>query len=193
MSIGALVISDVRPGDHPAMPDKERKKEPKLTEENRQESERLKALWEKSSHGLTQGRFGEKYQIGNQGMVWQCLNGKTALSLKAAQGFAEGLGVALEDFSPRLAELASKNAKFAPKKSLGADQMDLVSLSRDEAQLIMLFRGLRHDHQHELMSHANTLYAEDNPAKSTANPFSSAPLPGGGGTKPANNRSQKAA
>lgn len=193
-SIGALVFADVRRGDHPAMPDKERKKDATLSDENVQESVRLKALWDKSTHGLTQKAFGKEFDIGNQGMVWQCLNGKIApISLKAAMGFARGLGVDIADFSPRLAELAAKSAQFAPKRPAVPDLIDLTSLSKDEAQIIMLFRGLKHDHQHELMSHANTLYARDNPEKSKANPFSSAPLPGGGGPKPVSGRSKKAA
>lgn len=75
-----------------------------LTEENRQESAKLKALYNQTPHKLTQAAFGETYGIGNQGAVWQCLNGKgMPISLKAAQGFARGLNCQVADFSPRLA------------------------------------------------------------------------------------------
>lgn len=85
-----------------------------LTLENLEESKRLKALYLSASHGLSQENFGQKYGIGNQGAVWQCLNGKgMPISLKAARGFAEGLQVDIEAFSPRLAAEALKNAAYA--------------------------------------------------------------------------------
>jgi len=67
------------------------------------EATRLRALWEKSSHGLSQQVFGEKYGIGNQSAVGQFLRGQTPLSMKAAVGFARGLQCNLTDISPRLA------------------------------------------------------------------------------------------
>lgn len=92
----------------------------KVTDLHREESRRLKALWDASyasrkQNGLhTQESFGEKYEIGNQAAVGFFLNGKTALSLKAARGFARGLSCEIGAFSPRLAEEAAKNAAFAP-------------------------------------------------------------------------------
>lgn len=89
-----------------------------VTEENRQEAARLRAIWEKcKAEGKikSQAEFGDKYGIGNQSAVAQFLKGeKVALSLKAARGFAEGLGAEISDFSVRLAAEASKNAAFAP-------------------------------------------------------------------------------
>lgn len=67
------------------------------------EATRLRALWEKSNHGLSQQVFGEKYGIGNQSAVGQFLRGQTPLSMKAAVGFARGLQCNLTDISPRLA------------------------------------------------------------------------------------------
>lgn len=93
---------------------KARDRSGKLTPENLEESRKLKELWDKSTHGLTQEQFGAKFEIGNQGMVWQCLNGTgAAISLKAARGFAKGLGVQIAEFSPRLATQAGVNAEFA--------------------------------------------------------------------------------
>ena len=84
-----------------------RPKDSKLTDENREESAKLKALYEKAGHGMSQEKFGQTYGIGNQGAVWQCLNGRgMPISLKAAQGFAKGLNCKIEDFSPRLAAYA---------------------------------------------------------------------------------------
>jgi phage repressor protein C with HTH and peptisase S24 domain len=102
----------------PGMVERPRKKDAQLTEENLRESARLKALYESANHGLSQAAFGAMYDIGNQGAVWQCLNGKgMPISLKAAMGFARGLGVDISEFSPRLAAEASKHAEFAASAS----------------------------------------------------------------------------
>lgn len=54
----------------------------------------------------TQTDFGATYGIGTQGAVWQFLRNKRPLNMKAAIGFAKGLGVPIRSFSPRLADLA---------------------------------------------------------------------------------------
>lgn len=90
------------------MPDSKR---PKVPEEVvAEESAALKRIWiEKKAYRIercgsdSQEAFGHAYNIGNQAAVGQFINGKTALSLKAAAGFSRGLGVPVEDFSPRLA------------------------------------------------------------------------------------------
>lgn len=83
----------------------------KVTEEHQEEARRLRAIWEasyetrKAANLHTQAAFGAKYDIGGQAAVGFFLGGRTALSLKAARGFAKGLGCQISDFSPRLAEL----------------------------------------------------------------------------------------
>lgn len=80
-----------------------------ISDENREESRLLKALWESTGHaGLTQEAFGHKYEIGSQAAVGFFLNGKSALSMKAARGFAQGLRCKISDFSKRLAEEANQ-------------------------------------------------------------------------------------
>lgn len=74
-----------------------------LTAEHIAESKRLKHLFNATKHGLSQAEFGEKYEIGSQGAVWQYLNARAALNFKAATGFAAGLKCQIADFSPRLA------------------------------------------------------------------------------------------
>lgn len=83
----------------------------KVTEENREESRKLKAIWEREKarllldgHG-TQEAFGQEFGIGNQAAVGFFLNGKSALSPKAAAAFARGLRCSVSDFSPRLAKV----------------------------------------------------------------------------------------
>lgn len=99
----------------------------KVTPETKKEAERLRQLWETKSHP-TQQEFGELYEIGNQSAVGQFLRGVTPLSLKAARGFAKGLGVRLEEFSPRLAEEASRNAGMVAPDALSED---VATLARD--------------------------------------------------------------
>lgn len=114
MSTGGLVACFTSGATLSAVNPKARDRSGKLTPENLEESRKLKELWDKSTHGLTQEQFGAKFEIGNQGMVWQCLNGTgAAISLKAARGFARGLGVQIAQFSPRLATEAGVNAQFA--------------------------------------------------------------------------------
>ena len=85
------------------MPFKPSKLEPWQLED----AARLKALYEakfpKGHRGMSQEAFGSRYGIGNQGAVWQYLNGKRPLNTRAAAAFAEGLGVAIADISPTLA------------------------------------------------------------------------------------------
>lgn len=72
-----------------------------------EEAAKLKALYEERNVGpskLSQGAFGAEHGIGSQGMVWQYLNGKSALNLEAALKFAQALKCEVADFSPRLAE-----------------------------------------------------------------------------------------
>jgi len=78
----------------------------RITEETKAESDKLKVIWKKNNPGLTQVEFGEKYDIGSQGAVYQFLNGLVPISMKAAIGFAEGLRCQISDFSPRLAKEA---------------------------------------------------------------------------------------
>jgi hypothetical protein len=80
----------------------EQQRKAKVTDENRQEAVRLRALWDSRRHE-SQAIFGERYGIGNQSAVSQFLRGETPLSLNAAKGFARGLGCTISDFSPRLA------------------------------------------------------------------------------------------
>ncbi len=77
----------------------------KVTPETQAESVKLKDIWEAKNDRPSQAIFGETFQIGSQSAVTSFLNGHTPLSLKAAKGFAAGLGCRISDFSPRLAAL----------------------------------------------------------------------------------------
>jgi hypothetical protein len=92
-------------------------KKAKVTPETQEEAKRLSELWATRSHP-SQAEFGETYGIGNQSAVGQSLRGDTPLSLKAASGFAKGLGCRIEDFSPRLAAEASSIASVSTENRL---------------------------------------------------------------------------
>lgn len=87
-----------------------------VTDEHRQEAAKLKAIWLRAPRP-EQGAFGETYEIGGQSAVSNFLRGDSPLSLKAARGFARGLGCEIADFSPRLAAEAAKNIEAAPELS----------------------------------------------------------------------------
>lgn len=81
----------------------------KITAEHIAEARRLRDLWNRTKAARaaagvgTQESFGQAFDIGNQAAVGFFLNGRTALSLKAARGFARGLQCSVDEFSPRLA------------------------------------------------------------------------------------------
>lgn len=62
----------------------------------------LKELFAKHSK-LSQKDFAKTFDIGTPALLWQYLNGRKALGLKAAIKIATGLGVDVGAFSPRLA------------------------------------------------------------------------------------------
>lgn len=83
-----------------------KKPRPIITDEHRQECRALRRIWDSAGpQRLTQVEFGEKYNIGSQAAVGHFLRGTSAISLKAAKGFAAGLGCRISDFSHRLAAL----------------------------------------------------------------------------------------
>lgn len=84
-----------------------RNRKGKVTPENEEEARKLRQIWDAAkAFGRvgSQESFGALYGIGNQAAVGFFLNGKTALSMKAAIGFAKGLDCQVAEFSPRLAK-----------------------------------------------------------------------------------------
>lgn len=74
----------------------------------------MKAIWDRVKPS-NQKEFGAEFGIGGQTAVSNFLNGTSALSLKAATGFATGLSCRIEDFSPRLAAAAAQIAEVTPQ------------------------------------------------------------------------------
>lgn len=67
-----------------------------------EDAKRLLGLFEAKAK-MSQQKFGETYDIGSQGAVWQYLHGRIPLNLKNAMRFARGLHCGLEEISPTLA------------------------------------------------------------------------------------------
>jgi phage repressor protein C with HTH and peptisase S24 domain len=72
-----------------------------------EDADRLKGLFKEHAKD-SQMVFGQKFELGSQGMVWQYLNGRRPLNLSALLKFSKGLGVSPTEISPTLsAELQS--------------------------------------------------------------------------------------
>lgn len=111
-----------------------------LTPEQIADAARLKALFNERKNGLSQAEFGAKNDIGSQGMVWQYLNGHTALNPKAAAGFAAGLGCKVSDFSPQIAAdietLSQSQTDIDPDEFTQVRRVD-VSVSAGHGALVV--------------------------------------------------------
>lgn len=83
-----------------------RKKVTKLEPWQLEDADRLNTLFRAKSK-LSQADFGAMHRIGSQGMVWQYLHGHRALNIKAADAFARGLCVSIDQFSPTIAQQIS--------------------------------------------------------------------------------------
>ncbi|MBQ1761922.1 MAG: hypothetical protein IIZ92_03360 [Aquincola sp.] len=122
-----------------------------------EEAARLRAIWDRTAEERrarnvhSQGAFGEAYNIGNQAAVGFFLNGKTALSLKAALGFAKGLGCKVSDFSDRLdRELNALSEVASPAEPLAA-------LNGTEGHLLGLYRMIGPAKRAALLAEAERL------------------------------------
>lgn len=122
-----------------------------LTDEHREESRKLKSLWVERKERVSQAEFGQTYDIGSQAAVGHFLNGKAAISLKAARGFAKGLGCEIADFSPRLAAEAAALGEVAGG---GSQPLNFTQLSKDEMQLVMVYRSVPKSTQAKLLADA---------------------------------------
>lgn len=125
-----------------------------VTDVHREESKRLRALWDGRRKKTTQAEFGQAYGIGSQAAVGQFLNGHAAISLKAAKGFARGLDCEIADFSERLAQEAAALGEVSGASAT----IDVMSLSRDEMRLLMLYRRMQPLHQTQMMDFGAKLH-----------------------------------
>ena len=96
-----------------------------VTDEHREEARALREIWNRVKP-RNQREFGAEFGIGGQTAVSNFLSGTSALSLKAAAGFAAGLGCRIEDFSPRLAAPAAQIAELTPPPPPSSDEYTSV-------------------------------------------------------------------
>lgn len=96
-----------------------------VTDEHREEARALREIWNRV-RPKNQKEFGAEFGIGGQTAVSNFLSGTSALSLKAAAGFAAGLGCRIEDFSPRLAAPAAQIAELTPPPPPSSDEYTSV-------------------------------------------------------------------
>ncbi len=103
----------------------ERKKN--LTTEQLEDAARLKALYEskKKTLGITQYTIADELGI-TQGAVGHYFNGRNALNVEMASGFAKILGVPVSEFSPSIAAKVASQAE-----SLDGDSLEYAGKLRD--------------------------------------------------------------
>ncbi len=108
-----------------------------------EESSKLKALFDERNK-LSQMAFGERFETGAQGMVWQYLNGRSALNVESAIKFARALDCSVSEFSPRLAKLIDgpddASAATGPPAEPSPVRLSPPELTREEMTLIDGFR-----------------------------------------------------
>lgn len=102
-----------------------------VTDVHRIEARALKAIWDRV-RPTSQKEFGKEFGIGGQSAVGNFLTGASALSMKAAVGFAAGLGCRIEDFSPRLAAEAGQIAEVVTPV---LEEQEFQDVMRIDAQL----------------------------------------------------------
>lgn len=78
-----------------------------LSEELEQERLKLKQLFNEHS-SLTQREFAKRFKLGSPANLGHYLNGRNPLNIEAAIKIAQGLGIQVSEFSPRLAKKISE-------------------------------------------------------------------------------------
>lgn len=96
-----------------------------------EDAARLKKLFKEHSR-LNQTEFGARYQIGNQGYVWQLLNGRRPLNIDSVRKFADGLGLPIDEISPTLAQRISEASTHL---SSVADAAEFVPIRRLDVRI----------------------------------------------------------
>lgn len=98
-----------------------------LTTEQLEDAQRLKALYEskKKALGVTQYTIADDLGI-TQGAVGHYLNGRNALNVDVASGFARILQVSISEFSPSIAAKVASQAE-----SLSGDTLEYAGKLRD--------------------------------------------------------------
>ena len=106
-----------------------------------EDAARLKALFEAREPKITQAKFGEDFQIGSQGMVWQYISGIRPLSIDSAMKFARGLDVTIEKFSPEIASQIAEAYRLSGHASAQVASVTSVAAETvGEMRLLTVYR-----------------------------------------------------
>lgn len=104
-----------------------------LTTEQLQDAARLKALYESKKKELKITQYTMADDLGiTQGAVGHYLNGRNALNVEIASGFARALKVSISDFSPSIAAKAAEQAE-----SLRGDSVEYAGTPKRGAVLVV--------------------------------------------------------
>lgn len=109
------------------------KKEPKALEDwQMEDARRLKALFDAREPKISQAEFGAQFDIGSQGMVWQYVAARRPLNIKAVTAFARGLGVTVEEISPKIATEIASAASHISSAASPTEAQDAQPVTDDE-------------------------------------------------------------
>lgn len=106
-----------------------------------EDAARLKALFDAREPKISQAKFGEDFEIGTQGMVWQYMSATRPLNIDAAAKFARGLGITIEQFSPRIASQIAD--AYALSGRAGSQVASVASVSAETAKEMRLLTVYR--------------------------------------------------
>jgi len=107
------------------------KASPQIEQWQLEDARRLKELFKERAR-LNQTEFGVRYEIGNQGYVWQLMNGRRPLNIDTVKKFADGLGCSIDEISPTLAKRVSEASNHL---STSSDDTEFVPIRRLDVRL----------------------------------------------------------
>ncbi|PHM22118.1 helix-turn-helix domain-containing protein [Xenorhabdus budapestensis] len=139
-----------------------------LSDEQISDASRLKAIYEakKKELGLSQEVLAEKLGMG-QSAVAQLLNAKNAINVTHAAKFAEILEIAIDDFSPTLANEIIDLAKYTRLVNNNIESRNQKPLTKQQKNLLELFDSLPSEEAERFLrelkaksTHFNAIFAE---------------------------------
>lgn len=107
------------------------KASPQIEQWQLEDSQRLKQLFKERSR-LNQTEFGVRYGIGNQGYVWQLMNGRRPLNIDTVKKFADGLGCSIDEISPTLARRVTEASNHL---STAGNENEFIPIRRLDLRL----------------------------------------------------------
>lgn len=107
-----------------------------------EDAERLRTVFAERKGRMSQEEFGLRFDIGSQSMIWQYLNARRPLNIKAAANFARGLGVSVDVISPRLANEIRRASAAIQEPFILAPTLTEATTPSARLQLVMVEQEL---------------------------------------------------